>query len=28
LIPEKKILYFDEIAEGNTENTLAAAKRR
>jgi hypothetical protein len=27
-MPEKKILYFDEIAEGNTDKTLAAAKKR
>lgn len=27
-MPEKKILYFDEIAEGNTGKTLAAAKKR
>ena len=27
-MPEKKILYFDEIVDGNTEKTLAAAKKR
>ena len=27
-MPEKKILYFDEIVDGNTEKTLTAAKKR
>lgn len=27
-MPEKKILYFDEIVDVNTEKTLAAAKKR